>query len=178
MKTVLIRDGREIVLRKLDLSDLSTLNQYLENLGETTRKRFGPHPYAFDSLNDFYRSPRHIGFIAIDAAGMIVSYAVIRIGFLDHDQPRLESYGLKLDYDTDACFAPSVSDQWQSLGIGDFMLSYILDELRAMHIRRVILWGGVQVNNEKAINYYLKNGFRILGQFEYYGLNLDMMREV
>jgi ribosomal protein S18 acetylase RimI-like enzyme len=178
MKTVTIRDGRAIVLRRLDLSDLSILNHYLESLGDTTRKRFGPHPYTFDSLNDFYRTPRHIGFIGIDAAGMIVSYAVIRIGFLDHDQPRLESYGLKLDHDTDACFAPSVSDLWQGLGIGDMMLSYILDELREMHIKRVILWGGVQANNEKAINYYLKNGFRILGQFEYYGLNLDMMREV
>jgi diamine N-acetyltransferase len=178
MKTVPIRDGREIVLRRLDLSDLSALAQYLDSLGEATRRRFGPHPYDLNSLNDFYHTPRHIGFIAIDTAGMIVSYSVIRIGFLHHDQPRLESYGLKLDHDTDACFAPSVSDQWQSLGVGDIMLSYILDELRAMDIRRVILWGGVQADNEKAINYYLKNGFRTLGDFEYHGLNLDMMLEV
>jgi diamine N-acetyltransferase len=178
MKTAALRDGREVVLRRLDLADLSALAGYLGNLGEATRRRFGPHPYNLSSLSDFYHTSRNIGFIAVDPDGTIVSYAVIRIGYLDHDQPRLESYGLKPDPLTDACFAPSVSDQWQSLGMGDLMLSYILDELRAMGIRRLILWGGVQADNEKAINYYLKNGFRALGQFEYYGLNLDMMLEV
>jgi GNAT superfamily N-acetyltransferase len=177
MKTVALRNGKGIVLRRLVLSDLSALADYLGNLGEATRRRFGPHPYDLDSLIDFYQTTWNIGFLAVDDAGTIVSYAVIRIGFLDHDRARLESYGLKLDLVTDACFAPSVSDQWQSLGIGDLMLSYILDELRVLDIRRVILWGGVQTDNEKAINYYLKNGFRALGQFEYQGLNLDMMLE-
>jgi len=178
MKTVTLKNGREIVLRRLNLSDLSALAVYLESLGEATRKRFGPHPYNLHSLNDFYHTPRNIGFLAVDDAGTIVSYSVIRIGYLDHDRLRLESYGLILDSTTDACFAPSVSDEWQSLGIGDLMLSYILDELRLLDFRRVILWGGVQADNEKAINYYLKNGFRTLGQFEYHGLNLDMMLEV
>jgi GNAT superfamily N-acetyltransferase len=178
MKTLTLKNGREIVLRRLNLSDLSALAVYLESLGEATRKRFGPHPYDLHSLKDFYHTPGNIGFLAVDDAGTIVSYAVIRIGYLDHDRLRLESYGLILDPATDACFAPSVSDQWQSLGIGDLILSYILDELRLLDFRRVILWGGVQADNEKAVNYYLKNGFRTLGQFEYHGLNLDMVLEV
>ena len=41
--------------------------------------------------------------------------------------------------------------------------------------RRTGLWGGVQCNNEKAVNFYLKHGFRILGQFEYNGWNYDMV---
>ncbi|HLO79387.1 MAG TPA: N-acetyltransferase [Chitinophagaceae bacterium] len=179
MKPVRTRDGRELSLQKLQLSDHHLLSDYLNGLSADTRKRFGPHPFDPDSIRGFYDTPKNIGFIAVEpSAGKIVAYSVVKIGFLWHDQPRLESYGLTLDHYSDACFAPSVSDQWQSMGIGDLMLTYILDELRAMNIHRLILWGGVQMDNERAVNYYRKNGFVKLGQFEYNGWNLDMMREL
>lgn len=41
--------------------------------------------------------------------------------------------------------------------------------------KRIILWGGVQAGNEKAVSYYLKHGFRTVGQFEHNGNNYDMI---
>jgi ribosomal protein S18 acetylase RimI-like enzyme len=179
MKLVRNRDGRELSLQKLQLSDHDLLCDYLNGLSAETRKRFGPHPFDPDSIRGFYESPKNIGFIVVETStGKVVAYSVIKIGYLWHDQPRLELYGLTLDHYTDACFAPSVSDHWQSKGIGDLMLDYILDELRSMNIQRLILWGGVQMDNERAVNYYLKHGFDKLGQFEYNGWNLDMMKEL
>jgi len=40
------------------------------------------------------------------------------------------------------------------------------------------LWGGVQRYNEKATRFYLKNGFKRLGSFEYNGWNEDMMLDI
>jgi hypothetical protein len=49
---------------------------------------------------------------------------------------------------------------------------------REIETNRIILWGGVQVENKKAVGYYLKNGFSILGQFEYNGANYDMVLDI
>jgi ribosomal protein S18 acetylase RimI-like enzyme len=35
--------------------------------------------------------------------------------------------------------------------------------------------GGVQSDNENAINFYTKAGFKMLGSFEHFGTNYDMM---
>jgi GNAT superfamily N-acetyltransferase len=59
--------------------------------------------------------------------------------------------------------------------VGTAMLNFILEYLRLNSIQRIILWGGVQADNEKAVQYYLKNHFPILGEFEYNGRNYDMM---
>ncbi|MEI6088454.1 MAG: GNAT family N-acetyltransferase, partial [Bacteroidota bacterium] len=89
-----------------------------------------------------------------------------------------ESYGLNLDSNSDCTFAPSVDDRWQKLGIGKKMFEFILSDLKTRKIKRVILWGGVQATNENAIHYYLKNEFRILGEFEYNGNNYDMAFDI
>ena len=40
------------------------------------------------------------------------------------------------------------------------MFLFILDDLKANGIKRVILWGGVQADNDKAVNFYLKTDSR------------------
>lgn len=104
----------------------------------------------------------------------MIAYAIIRVGYLEHDNPRLSSYGLQLNHQTDSTFAPSVADDWQGKGLGKELFAFILPELSARGINRIILWGGVQSNNERAVRYYQKLGFQSLGHFEYHGMNTDM----
>ena len=40
------------------------------------------------------------------------------------------------------------------------------------------MWGGVQMDNEKAVNFYKRNDFRMLGQFTYNGENYDMIFDI
>jgi ribosomal protein S18 acetylase RimI-like enzyme len=54
----------------------------------------------------------------------------------------------------------------------------IVSDLSTTEIKRIILWGGVQMNNKIAVNYYNKNGFKTLGQFAYNGDNYDMIYEI
>lgn len=152
------------------------LVQYLHNLSEETKQRFGPHPFDKDTVSAFYTNPKNLGYCAIDTEqGRLIAYAIIRHGYLEHDSPRLSAYGLQLNHQTDSSFAPSVADDWQGKGLGKELFAFIMPELISLGINRVILWGGVQSNNERAVRYYQKLGFQTLGHFEYHGMNTDMV---
>lgn len=161
----------------LQASDTDDLLQYLLALSEETTKRFRPHGSTKDEIENFYRHPQQTyGFIARDiSTASIIAYATIRSGYLGHDEQRLLSYGLQLSKQTDATFAPSVADNWQGAGIGKYLLEFISAELKCKGLQRIILWGGVQATNERAIQYYKKSGFSTLGEFLYNGLNYDMI---
>lgn len=172
-----VKNKSQVCLRRLHSNDHDHLFDYLQGLSEITKSRFGPHGFDKQSILGFYQQPgEHWGYIAEDIQTKnIIAYFIIKPGYLQHDRFRLQSYGLMLDHQTDCTYAPSVADLWQSCGVGNALFNYILSDLKAKGFKRVLLWGGVQSNNEKAINFYLKNGFRKLGQFENNGLNDDMM---
>lgn len=174
------KNNRPILLRRLISGDLEALLAYLDHLSATTRKRFGPHPFDRQSVIEFYDRPQERrGYVAQDIETCaLVAYSIIRTGYLHHDRPRLESYGLSLDANTDCTFAPSVADSWQSQGVGNSLWEFILHDLKEQGFKRVILWGGVQSDNDRAVNFYRKNGFRRLGSFEYNGWNDDMILEI
>ena len=173
------KNSKEVFLQRLGTGDFDRLYNYLQQFGPDTVRRFGPHQFDRQSINDlFIGSDNHIGYIAVDAeTSVIIAYSIIKLGYLEHDSSRLLSYGIIPDHKTDCTYAPSVADAWQSLGVGNSLFGFILSELKATGIKRIILWGGVQCDNHKAVNFYLKNGFRIMGQFEYNGQNYDMISE-
>jgi len=171
-----VNNNRQLFLRRLNSNDLDNLFDYLQNLSLETKRRFGPHPFDRQSIFDFYLSDTHKGYVVHTMEpDEIIAYAIIKIGFLEHDCTRLQSYGLTLDYKTDCTFAPSVADAWQSCGVGNTLFQFILSEVLTMGIERIILWGGVQCDNERAVNYYKRNGFKTLGQFTHNGENYDMI---
>ena len=173
------KNNRSALLRALDSGDLDRLSDYLQNLSLDTRKRFGPHPFDRQAIIDFYSTKVHQAYVAQDfETGNLVAYSIIKMGFLEHDRPRLESWGIYPNNESDCTFAPSVADAWQSCGLGNGLLHFILADLKTKGIRRMILWGGVQSDNDKAVRYYLKNGFRIAGQFQYQGDNYDMVLDI
>jgi len=175
-----VKNKSQVCLRRLHFSDHDNLFDYLKGLSDVTKSRFGPHGFDRQFITDFYKeSNEYIGYIGEDILSKkIVAYSVLKIGYLPHDRFRLESFGLSPDPQTDCTYAPSVADQWQSCGVGNALFHYILSDLKAKGFKRILLWGGVQSNNEKAINFYLKNGFKRLGQFEYNGLNDDMILDI
>jgi len=169
-----------IILRRLTPADLDNLHEYLLGLSVETKRRFGPHSFDREALVVLFSDPgQYSGHIAAETCTLtIIAYSVIKKGFLEHDRPRLENYGLNLDPFTDATFAPSVADEWQGLGVGTQLFQFMIPGLQAEGVKRIILWGGVQCDNLKAVHYYRKLGFTILGQFDYYGQNYDMMKEI
>jgi GNAT superfamily N-acetyltransferase len=161
-------------------TDHDALVHYLNQLSEATRQRFEPHPFDRDGVLNFHKSYEGLlAYVAEDLSQQeIIAYAVIKHGCLEHDKERLMSYdGINLD-EGSCTFAPSVADKWQSRGIGKLLFHYILNDLKVAGISKIILWGGVQAGNNKAVNFYRKMGFTTLGSFEYNGSNLDMLLEI
>jgi GNAT superfamily N-acetyltransferase len=171
---------KQVGLRKLTVDDYEQLFDYLQQLSFETKIRFGPHPFDKQSIINFYKnSDKHIGYVAHNiSTEKIIAYSIIKIGYLEHDFARLQTYGINPDSNTDCTFAPSVADEWQGIGIGNALFQFILTEIKELGIKRIILWGGVQADNDRAKNYYNKNGFKTLGQFEYNGLNYDMILNI
>lgn len=171
---------KQVRLCRLTLADNEELFDYLQLLSAETKKRFGPHSFDKQSIIDLYKnSGEYIGYVAHDIlTGKIIAYSIIKIGYLQHDCIRLQSYGIHPNNDTDCTFAPSVADEWQRLGIGNALFQFVISEIKTLRIERIILWGGVQADNDKAVNYYNKKGFKIVGQFEYNGPNYDMVLDI
>ena len=126
------------VITKFDTRDLEQLVTYLSALGKETRAFFGPHGFDKTSLSRFYQDPKNTAYIATEE-NRIVAYAILRLGFLRHDAPRLFSYGLDLHPDTDASFAPSVADDWQGRGLGRSLFTYIINDRSNLNVTRLIL---------------------------------------
>ncbi|CAN5561288.1 hypothetical protein BH10BAC3_BH10BAC3_06340 [soil metagenome] len=172
-----LKNNRNVILRKLEANDLQGLHEYLQHLSEETKRKFGPHAFDTAAIINFYHpSNKNTGYIACDTVtNKVVAYAIIKCGYLAHDSFRLRSYGLEPDEKTDCTFAPSVTDAWQGYGLANHLFNFILAGIKSVGIKRIILWGGVQCNNEPAVNFYNKHGFKTLGMFEYNGMNNDMM---
>jgi diamine N-acetyltransferase len=177
---IISKNNQSILLRRLTINDLDELCCYLHALSPETKSRFEPHQFDEKSVAGFYATADvHIGYVAIDrATTTIIAYAIIKPGYLEHDKARLQSYGLIVNDKTDCTFAPSVADSWQGCGIGNNLFHFILLDLKTTSTKRIILWGGVQAGNDKALLYYAKNGFKILGQFNHNGDNYDMILDL
>lgn len=179
MRTEQIHDST-IVLRRMQLDDIGLATEYFSSLSQETRMRFGPHGFDSASLHAVLsEGSSHIGYIALDASNArIIAYAIVRLGLLPHDIPRLQAYGWQPNPASDATYAPSVADEYQGMGLGTRLFHFIREDLQPMGIERIILWGGVQASNERALHYYRKLGFQTLGAFEYHGMNMDMVLDL
>lgn len=174
--------GRDILIRLLAREDAHALLSYFENLSVETKKRYAPHPFDRATVDAVCADPGSGGVMRFIAqtrdTNEIVGYALVKLGHIPHDAVRIEGYGVKLDEAEDAFYAPSVADAFQGSGLGSRIFEVIIEKLEAMNIRRLILWGGVQATNSRAVRYYEKNGFVRVGEFEYNGPNIDMVRTI
>lgn len=174
--TVFTKQNKPVIIRQLSAKDFDRLITYLYQLSPATVRRFQPHPYQKDEVINFHHNNDHEGWIAVDpSTEKIIGYTVLKKGYLHHDYPRLQQYGVNIFADDCYTIAPSVTDEWQSAGVGQLLFNYVLDEMKKRNVKQLILWGGVQTDNTKAVRFYHKNGFRSLGHFQYNGLNEDMM---
>jgi diamine N-acetyltransferase len=173
-------DGQTISMEPFNFDDKEKLLEYFNNLSQQSKKRYGPHPFTLEAIeNTFEDAMYYKMFVAKNSAdNTIIAYTVVKMGWVDFDKERLHSYDLSIG-SGDATIAPSVADNWQGKGLGSKFFKYVIDCLKTeLGITRLILWGGVQSDNEKAVRLYKKFHFKFLGEFEHNGMNRDMMLAV
>lgn len=159
-----------LVLRPLAADDAEAFGRYLEALGPESRRRFGPHPHTMAEARrlcgELDRSEALRLLVLREGEAEAVGYFILYPGVRPAEEKRYAGYGIALQGETDCTFAPSIADVCQGQGLGSAVMAHILDLVRALGFSRVVLSGGTQATNDRAIGYYEKFGFRRVGSFE------------
>lgn len=169
-----------ITCRPWESSDLPNLLSYLLHLDAETKSRFQPHPFTEPELAKLFADPSYTGFILIEnTSTYIIGYAIVKLGYFEHDLLRYQRYSVFPDPSSTAMYAPSLATGWRNKGVGKILWQTIEHDLRQKAVQQVLLWGGVQETNAVAVAYYQRLGFHLLGRFEMNGIqNLDMMKHI
>jgi len=181
MTTLVLKNGATCRVRQLEKPDEEALFAYLNGLSAESRSRFGPHPFDRETVHGICRNlPDDVlRFVAVPPDNVLVAYLLVKCGMLPEDRRRYEALGLFFDEETTCTFAPSVADAWQGSGLGNALFGHVLEALRPYPFRRLVLWGGVQASNQRARNYYARNGFEAVGHFWHNDKdNVDMVRRL
>lgn len=162
-----LHTGEEIVFRPLIPQDEEGLAAFLESLSPQTRI-FCEYPgydrtAAREMCNAINRYDK-LRMVAV-AGGQVVALFEFSLAIPDGDLDRYMGYGIPLDPATDVRFGACITDACQDCGLGSKLFPLMVDIALRFGKKRMILWGGVLVDNPRAIHYYEKHGFRIVGEY-------------
>ena len=166
--TITLVNKKSVSIRLLEKDDNDLLLAYLQALSAESRSRFGPHPFDAATVNDIcHHLPGDTSrYIAIDtASGKIAAYMLVKNGMMEWDRLRYANRQQYFDEAVMVTYAPSVADEWQSSGLGSALHAIIEAALKNKGMATIVLWGGVQATNKKALGFYTKFGYRIMGAF-------------
>ena len=174
---VISTDGNEYLFRKLESNDAEMLAAYFAKLSDLTKARFGPHPLTTDFVVHLCEKPNDTAdrFVILPKSPeLIVGYFILEFEMSPHEKGRYLSQGIVLEQGLDILFAPSVADDFQNCGLASQVMPAIVDHCRKKGARSLVLMGGTQANNNRAIAFYEKFGFLRFGGYQTGIFNYDM----
>jgi GNAT superfamily N-acetyltransferase len=169
---VTLADGERVGFRPLAVADSRIFARYLAGASDEMRGFFSPHPFDEATAKSIASSPdpaRVLRMLATVGSGpdeRSVAYFILKLQVPPHEIERYAACGYPLDERTTASVAPSVADDYQDRGLGSALMRATLDVARRLGKTLVVLSGGVQARNSRAIHFYAKQGFESVGRFE------------
>jgi GNAT superfamily N-acetyltransferase len=196
--------GLQVTFRPLAAGDAGILGPYFAGLSQDTRRRFAPHAFDQATADRLCATIDYAGTIPMVATipmaatipmvatipmiatvqdgpqERVVAYFICALGVAPVERERYARAGLSLDPLTDCTVAPSVADAYQDRGLGSCLMGHLIQVARRLGRKRLVLMGGVQATNARAVHYYQKHGFRTVSTFESPAglLNHDMMLDL
>lgn len=165
---ILLKNGQPVLIRHLKSGDIQNLFNYLSSFSDATKSCFGPHPFDFGTVQNICNNLQNddvMRYIAVEANVNIIAYMLFKQGMIEEDKNRYTARNQFYDYHNSVTYAPSVADAYQSSGVGGAMYLQIEPQLKEKGIKHIILWGGVQATNERAVNFYKKFSYELKGSF-------------
>jgi len=159
--------GEAILFRPLAPEDDVALADFLQSLSPQTRRFSTYASYDLAAAQEMCDAINRYDKLRLVATNgeQIVALFEFSFGIVEADIQRYQGYGLSLDERTDCRFGPCLADAYQNQGLGSQLWACTVDIARRFGKQRIILWGGVLAANARAIHYYKKNGFHMLGTF-------------
>ncbi len=176
--------GRARLIRPLRPRDGEGFSRFLSELSSDTRRFFAPHGLEWQDGQQLIAEldPHQVlRLVLLDKSSeqeQVLGYLILQMGLAPHEVERFSRYGIEYDPVLCVSLAPVVAEGWQSQGLGAPLLKQGLHLCRELGRQAVVLMGGVQDANRRAVNFYLHHGFHRLDSFEWpHGiLNDDMIR--
>ena len=164
--------GSPITFRPVKAGDVQILGDYFLSLSDDTKRRYGPH--AFDrataeqlcATTDPADTLRMVATVKGEKGESVIAYIILILNVREDDVKRYDKLHLPLNAATDCTLAPSVADAYQSKGLGSVLMVQLKQFARQLGRTRMVLWGGTQATNDRAVHFYQKHGFRTVGDFQ------------
>lgn len=163
--------GAQVTLRPLQLEDVDLLAEFLSGLSLRTR-RFHAYPgYDPAAAQTFceglhrYDKVHLAAFMKADAAPAIIGVFTLGYDMVESEKWRYLEQGIELRPGHDCRVSVCLADAWQRKGVGSALFPHVAALARAMGQRRMILLGGVLVQNAVAVHFYRKHGFQTVRTF-------------
>lgn len=162
------KNYEELTFRPLRFNDSQSLFDFLGNLSTETRHFYTLDGYGLQTakeLCDSIGKYDKLRFIVESKDNKIIGLFEFSFDLTEDDKERFSKYGYTLNQGSDCRFGPCLSDNYQNQGLGTVILPLIIKIAKDFNQKRIILWGGVLADNTKAIQYYRKNNFKVVGNF-------------
>ena len=183
-ETITLNSGQRLVFRPLKSDDSDLLAGYFKSLSPSTRKLYGPHPFTSEQAKklcagiDCQQVIRLVAVTDNIQQPEIVAYFILGFTLSNADKERYRVRGMNLDQASVCTIAPSVADAYQNRRLGSIVMNRTLALARNLGKNQVILQGGVQAANSRAVHFYRKLGFRKVGSFSTTIENYDMILDL
>jgi diamine N-acetyltransferase len=165
----------EVELRSLRADDTERLSAYFAGLSAATLSRYQPHPLTEAMAVQLCATPDDATHrLVLTHADAIIGYFVMEMTVRGSDRDRYAGYGITLEDGLDLLFAPSVADAWQNRGLASLAMPPVIALATATGARSLVLMGGTQASNARAIRFYEKSGFMRHGGYQTDQWNHDM----
>jgi len=162
------KNYEELTLRPLRFNDSQSLSNFLGGLSVETRRFYTLNGYDIHTAKEFCNSIGKydkLRFIVESKDQKIIGLFEFSFDLTEDDKKRFSKYGYTLNQGSDCRFGPCLLDNYQNQGLGTVILPFIIKIAKDFGQKRIILWGGVLANNTRAIRYYQKNNFKVVGDF-------------
>jgi diamine N-acetyltransferase len=170
-----LTDG--VALRALRPDDGKRLATYFEGLTPATTTRFQPHPLTRGMAQELCNAPLSSAMrLVLERHDEIIGYFILESTMHTHDAARYAEQGIALESGRDLLFAPSVADAWQNRGLSSQAMPHLIALAQQAGARSLVLMGGTQATNARAIRFYEKFGFERSGGYQTEMWNHDMRR--
>jgi GNAT superfamily N-acetyltransferase len=166
-----------VVLRSLRADDTDRLAAYFEALTPATTTRFQPHPLTRGQAGivcGAVGSPESALRLVLEHDNGVIGYFILELTVRSDDAARYAAQGITLEAGRDLLFAPSVADAWQDRGLSSLAMPHLIALARQAGARSLVLMGGTQATNARAIRFYEKFGFEHRGGYQTDVWNHDM----
>ncbi len=175
--------SEKATFRPLVSEDVAALTDFLESLSAATRKYYNLPSYDnkmaqthCDAIG-IYDKLRFV--VELDIKKKIIAIFDFSFDLMPKEIEKLQNYNPQIDLAKVVRIGFGITDEYQSRGVGSHIFPYLLDVATQCGKDHLLLRGGVFAENQRAVNFYTKHGFKKFGEFEDKGLEVrDMIREI